>query len=519
MSNILEYAIKSGISLTVLYLFYWLVLRKDTHFWINRLILLFSVIISMVLPAITPNIIKTPAILENLPSLAIDFNTAVDPVITDLTATAAAATNTPADSPLNIWKIITTIYLIGALLVFARLIYQAIFLHAVSRLSKKVIHNGFTIVSMSTEMIPFSYFNRIFIPATRIYEGSLDSIIAHEKSHLSQWHYIDLFIIEIISIVQWFNPIIWLFEKSIKEVHEYLADEAVLNSGKNPGRYQALLVNQALGGPVFLLTNQFNQSLIKKRIMMMKSMKTSRAAQLKALLIIPLIAGLLLVFANAPMNSQSTSDGQKITITGNVTDRSTGKALSESAVIIKGTTTGTVTDARGRYQIIVNNTQDELVISKVGYRTQVIPVGNNTKFNVQLERDILSLDFSKSNMLDANEKHSETVTSDNSYDVFEVIEELPAYPGGTDALQKFLKANLQYPEDAKMNGIEGEVMVNYIIRADGMVTDAKILRGISSDIDKEALRLTNLIKGWKPASQNGHPIPMEVTMPIEFKIQ
>jgi TonB family protein len=489
----------------------------------NRAVLLFSVIISMALPAIAPNIIKSPAVLENLPTITLDFGTTVTPISreTNVTTTVAAV---PITSHLSFWNIITIIYLVGAFIVFTRLIYQAIFLHAVSRLSKKIDHDGFTIVSMSSDMVPFSYFNRIYIPSPKVDEGSFDSIIAHEKLHLIQWHYVDLFIIEIITVFQWFNPIVWFYEKSIKEVHEYLADEAVLNSGKSPGRYQALLVNLALGGPVFLLTNQFNQSLIKKRIAMMKKMKTSQAAQLKVLLLVPLIAGLLLAFASPQMNSQSISGGKQVTVTGNVTDRFTGKAISGSVVLIKGSTTGTVTIADGSYQIIVNNTGALLVFSQVGYRTQEIPVGTNTQINVQLEQDILALDFSKGNMLNSNENRADNAGNDRNpgnekENLFVIVEELPSYPGGTDALLKFLQANLRYPEDARKNGIQGRVLMTYIININGEVTSTKVIRGVSPDIDKEALRLTNSIKGWKPAAQNGKPIPMVVTMPIEFKIK
>ena len=127
---------------------------------------------------------------------------------------------------------------------------------------------------------------------------------------MTQGHYIDLFIVEIMTVLQWFNPVMWFYEKSIKEVHEYLADEAVLQTGSNRGKYQALLVNQAIGGPVFILTNQFNQSLIKKRIMMMKKMKTSQLAKFKALLILPLIAGLMLAFVNPPAKHSGSNTGK-----------------------------------------------------------------------------------------------------------------------------------------------------------------------------------------------------------------
>ena len=95
---------------------------------------------------------------------------------------------------------------------------------------------------------------------------------------------------------------------------------------------------------------------------------------------------------------------------------------------------------------------------------------------------------------------------------------MPGYPGGTDALLQYIQTNLKYPEDARIKGIEGEVLVCYTINEQGKVTDAKILRGISPEIDKEALRITNSIKGWQPATQDGKYISMVVSMPIEFKI-
>lgn len=518
MISFSEYLLKTGISLTVFYLFYWLVMRKDTHFYLNRLVLLLSVVLSLVLPLIHTCIINAPPVLAVLPSFSLDFE---DPgAFISPGVTTAAAANA---SPVNYWKIITLVYLVGGFIVLARLIYQAIFLHAVSRLSNKTNYNGYTIVSMNTDLNPFSYFKRIFIPSKRIDESAFDSIIAHEKSHLKQWHYIDLLIVEIITVLQWFNPVVWLFERSIKEIHEYLADETVLNSGNNQGKYQALLVNQAIGGPVFILTNQFNQSLTKKRIMMMKRTKTSKMAKLKALFILPLIAGLLLAFTNQQTKSLPEIGGHVVTVAGNVSDRSTGDALPGGLVLIKGTTVGTITDKDGNYSINVSNNAPVLVYSLVGFRTQEIPVGGNSIINVQLEQDILEIDYSQENKLNANtdQKDTEGQKSNQSElkeDMYVINEELPCFPGGTEALQQYLKVNLRYPIDAKSMGIEGKVMVNFVVNAEGIVSNAKIMRGVSPELDAEALRLVNSMNRWKPASHNGVPLSMAVTMPIEFKI-
>ena len=102
--------------------------------------------------------------------------------------------------------------------------------------------------------------------------------------------------------------------------------------------------------------------------------------------------------------------------------------------------------------------------------------------------------------------------------MYTISEELPSYPGGTVALAKFISENIQYPDKAREAGLEGTVMVNYIIDEKGDIKSAKVMRGLGLEIDKEALRVTNLIKGWKPASQNGKPIATTVIMPVEFKL-
>ena len=400
------------------------------------------------------------------------------------------------------------------------MIYQAIFLHAVTRLSKKVEYQGYTIIYMNNDMTPFSYFKRIFIPSVHVDETSFDHIIAHEKSHLTQGHYIDLFIVEIMTVLQWFNPVMWFYEKSIKEVHEYLADDAVLQTGSNQGKYQALLVNQAIGGPVFILTNQFNQSLIKKRIMMMKKMKTSQLAKFKALLILPLIAGLMLAFVNPPAKQPGATQGNEKTISGSLTDKFTGSVLPGTAVIIKGTTIGTIADKQGNYSIRVADDKSTLVFSHVGYKTQEIPIAKNAIINVQLETDAMVVDFNNVNEENKNVNTANAQkNTGESKDLYVITEELPSYNGGTEALQKFLEANIRYPEEAKKAGIEGKVYVNFIVNAEGRVMEAKIMRSVSPLLNAEALRLTNSMKDWKPGSQHGEKLSMAVTMPIDFKIK
>ena len=365
MDNIVEYLIRSGIALGVFYLFYWLLMRKSTHFGLNRLTLATSLIASLVLPLIKIDL--TPEVVAgSIPVMSIDLTTVVQIV-------------SKPEPEWGIREVVLLIYFSGLAITLFRLVYQSIYIHVISKISRTITKGKHTIVLVEKEITPFAYFSKIFIPASKMEETTFESILAHEKSHLKQYHYLDLFLIEVVTIVQWFNPIVWLYERSVKEVHEYMADDEVLKQGVSKGNYQALLVNQALGGPVFTISHQFNQSLILKRIVMMTKMKSPQLAKIRVLLFIPLTAILLMAFSNPehivnpvvekvgtltqqitginilPDNSTSLniSDSEKgpILIKGKVVDASTSKPIEGVSIIIQGTNTGTTTDKNGAFKI------------------------------------------------------------------------------------------------------------------------------------------------------------------------
>lgn len=537
MVPLLEYIVKSAVSLAVFYSFYWVFLRKDTHFALNRIILISSLILAFILPMINLNIDQPEPVI---PTLNINFD---EPV-------GAVSAITPAEKAgWSTWEFITLIYLAGAAFVLLRLVYQSIYMQALSRLSKSEKQSDFTLVYMKKDIIPFSYFNKIFIPESVSAEHGLQSIIDHEKSHLKQMHFLDLFLVEILTIIQWFNPFAWFYERSVKEVHEYLADRSVLNKGYNQGNYQALLVNQAMGGPVFTIASQFNQSLIKKRIVMMTKMKSPRLAQLKSFLLLPVIAIILMAY-NQPekavevlssLNSEaalmpaatpspepvkvqpatisaskttvSNVKAEQIKIVGKVVDSETGKDMPGVAIVIKGTTTGTITDNAGDFAILVPDKDAVLIFSSVGYNTQLIPVKNNDRMYVKMEESIFKINLSGPNSYVATDR---PVNSEKAGDTYVVIEEPPTYPGGTDALKKFIAENLNYPADAK-GKIMGVVPVNFVIDKEGNIVNPHVSKNLYPSMDEEALRVVKLIKGWKPAMQNGTPVACKVVIPVRFK--
>ncbi len=534
MVPLLEYIVKSAVSLAVFYSFYWVLLRKDTHFVQNRIILVTSLILAFILPLINLNIEQPEPVI---PTLNLNFDNPVSQI---------SAITHAEEAGWGIWKFITIIYLVGAAFVFLRLVYQSIYMQALSRLSKSEKHNDFTLVYMEKDIIPFSYFNKIFIPESVSAEHGLQSIIDHERSHLKQMHFVDLFLVEVLTIIQWFNPFAWLYERSVKEVHEYLADHSVLSKGYNQGNYQALLVNQAMGGPVFTIANQFNQSLIKKRIVMMTKMKSPRLAQLKSFLLLPVIAIVLMAYnqpekavevlkgsvpestsldkpvdppaipqSSAKSNVSVTKSAEQIKIEGTVISFETNKELTGVNVVVKGTMVGTKTDASGRYSILVPDNEAVLVFSYIGYESQAIPVKWEKRIDIMMREYALDINFSQPNYL-VTPDQSPGFTNSNG-EVFVAVEELPSYPGGTDALKKFIADNLKFPVDAKRAEITGMVLVTYVIDSDGKLINPKIRGSLFPSMDEEALRVTRLIKGWQPAKQNGKPVACQVNMPVAFK--
>lgn len=384
MDNIVEYLIKSGIALSVFYLFYWLLMRKSTHFGLNRLTLAISLLASLVLPLIKIDL-SPEVVASSIPVVSLDFTTFVQVV----------------SKPEPAWglrEIVLLIYFSGLAITLFRLVYQSIYIHVISKMSQTITKGKHTIVLVEKDITPFAYFSKIFIPASKKDESSFESILEHEKSHLKQYHFIDLFLIELVTIVQWFNPVIWLYERSLKEVHEYMADDEVLKQGVSKGNYQALLVNQALGGPVFTISHHFNQSLILKRIVMMTKMKSPRLAKAKALFFVPLTAGLLLAFSNPepivnpvvskveslkqqfvdsrllPLvtseNTINTEEGT-ITVKGKVVDGSTSKPIKGVNIIVHGTTIGTTSDENGSFEIKADGSNLLLVFSHIGYTTSI----------------------------------------------------------------------------------------------------------------------------------------------------
>jgi len=280
MDNIIKYLLESSVCIGLFYALYWAFLKNETFFVLNRFYLILSLIASFIIPLFN---IPSPLITNTI-SLRPDFS---------------AQSPLPAADGFSLISLMLLIYTLGVIFFLFRFLVQLTQIVIVIKKNGINRFQGQNIVVVENERTPFSFFNLIFLNKKSIPPGSLTRIITHESIHIKQMHSIDLLIMELTSIFYWFNPFVWPYKKSLKEIHEYLADNAVIAQGCSTAGYQLLILEQNVGGKLFELANNLKQSQIKRRITMMTKIKSRKRAGLKVLLFLPLAAMLILVFADA----------------------------------------------------------------------------------------------------------------------------------------------------------------------------------------------------------------------------
>lgn len=379
METIAFYLFKSTVWLTGFALVYLLFLRNERYFGLNRLFLLAGVLASLIFPLIT---LRYPI---EIPAAGITGSGELETV-----GMVATGNRTPDG------RVALLILYIAGLLWFGwRIIRQTVQVLSVIR-KAQVSHVG-AVKVIKTAGYPssFSFFSFVVVNPS-ITDAETREIINHEQEHIRQQHWFDLLLVELLCMVQWFNPVVWLYGRFVRQNHEFLADEKALQRTSNPAIYRAALLNQMFGGPVVSLANSFNYSLNKKRFQMMKKTMVSPLRKVKILTILPVVAILFWAFAKPEYAANSLSgpavalslDGKMVK--GQVTNEN-GDAVAGAAVILKGTTTGTLSDTEGVFMLDGVPANGELVISYVGYKTASVKPDFNNEIKVVLERTVVEI--------------------------------------------------------------------------------------------------------------------------------
>jgi hypothetical protein len=332
MSELFAYLLRSGACLAMLYSFYRLILMKDANFGFNRAFLLGSAGLSLGLPLLR---IESPF-----------FSTVIE--ASELPLQSAPPPSLAPPAGLGPLDVLFGIYVAGAALFFV------IFLARVGRLALMAArcgcerHRGLRIVLCGRAGESFSFFGFVFLDRSLARGGDIDRILAHEMAHVRQFHSLDVVLAEILTVIQWFNPFVWPYKRSLRESHEYLADRAVIAQGCSLARYKLLIVEQHVGGRLLELASGFRTSQIKRRIAMLTTQETRGLARWKPLLILPLAMAFVLAFAESRTVVQSGPDSIQTSVQsgqegagkgggkpGTQTDEEMAKALKEKALQIE----------------------------------------------------------------------------------------------------------------------------------------------------------------------------------------
>ncbi len=294
MPGITEYIIKLNICLAVVYLFYHFLLRRLTFYNWNRWYLLGYTVLSFIIPLVNvmPSLqrqnLHETAVIQWIP--AIHF---------------AGATQNNFLETLTLWDWAGIAMMLGALVLLIRLTIRLYSLYRIKANAQLISGDGTKIYQLNENITPFSFGNAIFIN-TELHDGEeLEEIIRHEFVHIKQKHTIDIIWCELMCIINWFNPFVWLLRHSVKQNLEFIADDKVLQNGIDKTTYQYLLL-KVVGHPQFAFTHHFNFSALKKRIAMMNTLKTAKIHLARFAFLLPVVAVLLLSFRNESNASKPT---------------------------------------------------------------------------------------------------------------------------------------------------------------------------------------------------------------------
>ena len=457
MGIFLVYILKSAACLAVFYLFYKLLMSRDTFHRFNRFALLGLLVLSSVLPLVEVSVNEpvgvqeTMLTLEQLLLLA-DVEEGQETVVAQpatalwvRVALLVYLTGIVFFAVRNLWSLGR----LGALLRRGRLERVSDYLPGRAEHVRLVVHDR--------DIAPFSWMRYIVLSRKDLEENGRE-ILIHELAHIRNRHSWDLLLADLCIFVQWFNPAAWLLKQELQTLHEYEADETVLREGVDARKYQMLLIKKAVGTRLYSMANSFNHSSLKKRITMMLKEKSNPWARVKYLYVLPLAALAVTAFARPEVSA--------------VTDEISSAKVNDLAEMVKTNLPESVVEA----------VKDTLPPG-------VIHVPQEVKDDLK------------------------------GTPVFEVVEQMPEYPdGGMAGLMEYFKKNMRYPEAAKEAGMQGRVTVQFVVNKDGSISGAKVLRSVEPDFDAEAIRLVNAMPKWKPGMQGGKPVPVKFTVPVKFML-
>ena len=597
MTDFLIYDLKVAALIAVFYMFYRLLLSRETFHRLNRIVLLSTAVASFVLPLCIITLHKT--VLMTMPEVTDTMETVMVEV---------------AEEPTPWWQIaLPVVFFAGMAVTVGHTLTSVAKVILLIRRSEKHPQEDGTVVCVTgrADMPPFSWMHYIVMNRSD-YEQQDAAILAHERAHIRLGHSWDVLLADLLTALQWFNPAMWMLRADLRAIHEYEADRAVLSQGIDAHQYQYLLITKAAGIGGYSIANGISHSTLKNRINMMLHKQSKPKNYLKLLALLPVVGIVLaanarsvtdITYVNAD-NSSKAIDEQAVAATPAATPQTDDKEKKKKVIVdlnsethplvivngtempydnfvsispniiksitvlknkealtkygekgkdgvilveiedhpnqkghepfllkglvidekkepvvgaivrVKGTKQGTVTDLDGRYTIEVPDGAT-IEVAYVGMETATFTtskaIAESRTTAIVLKKD------------GSNEpvKYEATLTyngtdNDKSYDV---VDQMPEFPGGVGARMQYLAKNVKYPVEAQRKGQQGNVVVKFTVEKDGSITNSRVVRSISPLLDAEALRVINAMPKWIPGRHHGKAVSVGYVLPVSFVLQ
>ena len=504
MTNIISIAIATA----VLWIAYRVLFINSNRLVFNRVFLIVALAFSLMLPMLggfigrnVPQVRQyRESVLQSimLQEIVITPEGVVINTVSDVADNKSVTNNIGSNKaplrPIGLIGLIWLIGLIGAALLFLFKLGRIFFI--IIRSPKRKMQ-GFTAVFTGKEHGPYSFFNYAFFTDENVSE----EIVRHEKSHIEHHHSADIIFVELMMILQWFNPFIYLYKRELQSLHEYMADHDVVATGVDKKNYMMLILQQCTAVDFSGMSNNFSLILTKKRIKMITQNKKTKGVIVKALLTLPVFA--LLVFANCKSNGQNNVANES---------RTTIKIGEESYVTFADPMEINL-DGKD-YTLDINSVKEEKTF-KLGDHKVVAKNNHDERksYTVTVDDKPFDLNYITQMLFDDSDE-----ATDDSEVYTGAVEVLPEYPGGPNALVKYVQNNLKYPESAKKNKQEGRVFVGFVVEKDGSVTNVNVLRGVCEELDNEAVRVVKSLPKFTPGMHGGKPVRVQYTLPVVFKL-
>jgi beta-lactamase regulating signal transducer with metallopeptidase domain len=565
----IDFLIKSSISLFVLLAVYHLLLEKEKMHVFNRFYLLFSLAFSMVIPFITIEVIEEI-------SKPIAENSTIQ--IMEGTAILVQETN-------YLPIVLGGIYGLVTLFLTIRFIGNIQEIVSKIKSNNRIDYKNSELILLKEKTLPHTFLDKIFINETDFNNRNIEEeLYTHELVHVTQKHTLDILFIEILKTIFWFNPIFILYKKTIQLNHEFLADEKVVKSYNNVPFYQSLLLSKANENQPFYLASNLNYLVTKKRLIMMTKTTSKTKSILKKIILIPFIFGLVffLCFKTVAQEKTTTPVANKPT-KEQTNDERRDAYYSGVRVIIHDLTKNTkidkkyedlTLDEKRKCLFYVPNafqkkspTEKELegfkdskkyavwvdgVHKQNDYLNNFKPIdiaffqGSSVSKNARSKKfpQPFQYNFYTHNYFDKNLKNShkkfsgekleitlsnnknvkpirtskdkESVTSLTEIKNSDIVSEItqPEFQGGMNEFYKFVGANYKIPAELKGNG---RVYIKFMVEKDGSLSEFEILRDIGFGTGEEAIRVLKLSPKWIPGKDKNQPVRVQYNLPITLQ--